>query len=101
MSGGDLSALTGSGSAFAYASSVSASSVSIAGSAASPVSATKLGTEAGTEEANRKPEQVKPSRPRQEIMHASSLMSHLGPQVDGVNLLEIEAYLKRSKIARE
>ena len=37
--------------------------------------------------------------PRQEIMPASHLMSRLGPQVDGVNLLEIEAYLRRSKIA--
>lgn len=44
---------------------------------------------------------MKETGPKQEIMPASSLMTRLGPQVDGVNLLEIEAYLKRSKIASE
>jgi chromosome transmission fidelity protein 1 len=38
---------------------------------------------------------------KQEMMAASSLMSLLGAQVDGVNLLEIEGYLKRSKVARK
>ena len=37
----------------------------------------------------------------QRIMASSQLMESLGSQVDGVNLLEIEAYLKKSKIARE
>ncbi|KAF8579814.1 DNA repair helicase [Ramaria rubella] len=45
------------------------------------------------------PGQTAPAK--QEIMAASNLMSLLGPQVDGVNLVEIEAYLKRSKIARK
>lgn len=38
---------------------------------------------------------------KQEMMAANSLMAQLGSQVDGINLLEIEAYLKRSKIARK
>lgn len=38
---------------------------------------------------------------KQEILVSSQLMEHLGSQVDGLNLLEINAYLKRSKIARK
>ncbi|KIJ54966.1 hypothetical protein M422DRAFT_241049 [Sphaerobolus stellatus SS14] len=46
-------------------------------------------------------EKWKDSGAKQEIMAASKLMECLGSGVDGVNLLEIEAYLKKSKIARK
>lgn len=90
----------GEGSAAASASEP-ASSASRTGSASTTGSATKSGTGTGVEKAKGKAEEGKSPSSRQEIMHASNLMSQLGPQVDGVNLLEIEAYLKRSKIARE
>lgn len=35
-----------------------------------------------------------------EVLTPNQLMDALGPHVEGINLLEIEAYLKRSKIAR-
>ncbi|KAF8507368.1 helicase C-terminal domain-containing protein [Hysterangium stoloniferum] len=53
--------------------------------------------ESGGEKAKLKLER----KPKDEIMPSNKLMESLGSQVDGVNLLEIEAYLRRSKIARK
>ncbi|GJJ13140.1 hypothetical protein Clacol_007390 [Clathrus columnatus] len=38
---------------------------------------------------------------KEEVMNVNKLMDALGPYVEGINLLEIEAYLKSSKIARK
>ncbi|KAF8488344.1 helicase C-terminal domain-containing protein [Gautieria morchelliformis] len=97
----------GGGSASASVTAVSGGGGGNGGStsAASPVGpGAKSGRGRGTETATamqKGKEKDAKMGPRQEIMPANSLMARLGAQVDGVNLLEIEAYLRRSKIARK
>ncbi|KAJ7164685.1 helicase C-terminal domain-containing protein [Mycena crocata] len=48
-----------------------------------------------------KEQHTKPDQPKAEVITLAALLDRLGRKVSGVNLLEIEAYLKSSKIARK